>query len=298
MFKHWVPFGWPYGFASQTHDAKSPKPMSRRTSRSFRNTIFFLLLVSVLTWQLIASQKDLSTLPYLRQTEDHSGPRVAIVVFITKPQTYMHLSLQNKDRYARLHGYDLFVDYESNSSRGTTWLKFDMVERVIKANQHDWVWYLDFDTLITNTSVSLTNLISENLANVTMPNDIDLLVTDDCNGLNDGSFIARSSARSIEFLNGVRALHDREEVLGGVSLSDQDSMARFLKTKDPLVQHAMRIPQWTINAFPEEIGCYDTHKRKWEKGMFVIHFAGAWAHVSGEDPTGQLMKKYEGDIIY
>lgn len=81
--------------------------------------------------------------------------------------------------YARLHGYDLFVDYESNSPRGTTWLKFDMVERVIKADQHDWIWYLDFDTLITNTSISLTNLIDENLSNVTISKDIDLLVTDD-----------------------------------------------------------------------------------------------------------------------
>lgn len=54
-----------------------------------------------------------------------------------------------------------------------------MVERVIKADQHDWIWYLDLDTLITNTSISLTNLIDENLSNVTMSKDIDLLVTDD-----------------------------------------------------------------------------------------------------------------------
>lgn len=85
--------------------------------------------------------------------------------------------------------------------------------------------------------------------------------------------------------------------MSGKALSDQDSMAAFIKSNDPLTQHAKRIPQWTINAFPKEIGCYDTHKRKWENGMFVIHFAGAWAHVSGEDPTGQLMKKYEVEII-
>ncbi|KAJ5812242.1 hypothetical protein N7474_008543 [Penicillium riverlandense] len=172
-----------------------------------------------------------------------------------------------------------------------------MVERVIKAGQHDWIWYMDFDTLITNTSISLTDLINENLAKATEPDTIDFLVTDDCNGLNDGSFIVRSSSRSIQFLDAIRALHDRDKEQSGRSLSDQDSMDEFLKSDAPLTQHAMRIPQWTINAFPEEIGCYDTQKKKWEKGMFVIHFAGAWAHVSGEDPTGQLMRKYEPEII-
>ncbi|KAJ6049414.1 hypothetical protein N7444_006130 [Penicillium canescens] len=190
-----------------------------------------------------------------------------MIAFITNPQTYIHLALRNKDHYARLHGYDLFIDYESYSTRGTTWLKFDMVERVINAGQHDWIWYMDFDTLITNHSMSLTNLIYEYLAKAPMPDTIDFLVTDDCNGLNDGSFIVRSSSRSIQFLNAIRAIHDREKEQSGRSLGDQDSMEAFLKSNAPLTQHAMRIPQWTINAFPEEIGCYDTHKKKWEKGM-------------------------------
>ncbi|KAJ5991326.1 hypothetical protein N7522_011533 [Penicillium canescens] len=220
-----------------------------------------------------------------------------MIAFITNPQTYIHLALRNKDHYARLHGYDLFIDYESYSTRGTTWLKFDMVERVINAGQHDWIWYMDFDTLITNHSMSLTNLIYEYLAKAPMPDTIDFLVTDDCNGLNDGSFIVRSSSRSIQFLNAIRAIHDREKEQSGRSLGDQDSMEAFLKSNAPLTQHAMRIPQWTINAFPEEIGCYDTHKKKWEKGMFVVHFAGAWAHIAGEDPTGHLMRKYEPEIL-
>ena len=119
------------------------------------------------------------------------------------------------------------------------------------------------------------------------------------NGLNDGSFIARSSPRSIEILNAIRVLHDREKSKeNGKSLNDQESMRDFLKSKHPLTEHVVRIPQWKINAFPHEIGCYDEHKRKWEKGMLVIHFAGAWAHVISDDPTGYLMRRYERDIIW
>ncbi|EAW25564.1 uncharacterized protein NFIA_043830 [Aspergillus fischeri NRRL 181] len=169
--------------------------------------------------------------------------------------------------YAQLHGYDLHVDYESHSTRGTTWLKFDMIERLINTSQYDWIWWIDFDTLITNTTMSLADIISESLASSSVPDMIDFIVTDDW---------AKNS---------------------GKSWNDQESMAEFLQSKTPLIEHAIRIPQWRINAFPEEIGCYDSHKKKWEKGMFVIHFAGAWAHVVEEDPTGHLMRKYESQIV-
>jgi mannan polymerase II complex MNN10 subunit len=81
--------------------------------------------------------------------------------------------------YAKRHGYDLIVDYESQSSRGTTWLKFDMIERVINAQTHDWIWWMDFDTLITNTTIPLVDVIAESLANTTKPADVDFLVNND-----------------------------------------------------------------------------------------------------------------------
>jgi len=58
------------------------------------------------------------------------------------------------------------------------------------------------------------------------------------------------------------------------------------------------IPQAAINAFPEEIKCWDEQQQPWQHGFFVIHFAGAWAHVKEEDPTGLLMRKYDRDTIW
>jgi mannan polymerase II complex MNN10 subunit len=95
----------------------------------------------------------------------------------------------------------------------------------------------------------------------------------------------------------VRALHDREKAKGN-ALNDQEAMRDFLKSGSSLTKHTLRIPQWKINAFPPEIGCYDESKIKWARGMLVVHFAGAWAHVKEKDPTGLLMKKYEREIIW
>jgi mannan polymerase II complex MNN10 subunit len=95
----------------------------------------------------------------------------------------------------------------------------------------------------------------------------------------------------------VRDFHDHEKAKGNV-LNDQEAMRDFLKSDSSLVKHALRVPQWKFNTFPEEIGCYDESKVKWARGMLVVHFAGAWAHVKEKDPTGFLMKKYESEIIW
>jgi len=59
------------------------------------------------------------------------------------------------------------------------WHKFDMVQQVINASQHDWVWWMDFDTLITNTNIKLEDIIADALANVTNPELVDWIFTPD-----------------------------------------------------------------------------------------------------------------------
>lgn len=59
------------------------------------------------------------------------------------------------------------------------WYKFDMIERIIRAGTHDWIWWLDFDTLITNTTTLVTDVIDEALANITNPDAVDFILTND-----------------------------------------------------------------------------------------------------------------------
>ncbi|UKZ79332.1 hypothetical protein TrVFT333_007082 [Trichoderma virens FT-333] len=109
----------------------------------------------------------------------YNESKIAIVTFTTNQNSYTHLSLQNKAHYADLHGYDFIVDYESNNQRGLMWHKFDMVQRIINAAQHDWIWWIDFDTLIMNMNTKLEDIIEDALANATAPDVIDFLFTPD-----------------------------------------------------------------------------------------------------------------------
>ena len=119
------------------------------------------------------------------------------------------------------------------------------------------------------------------------------------NGLNAGSFIVRGHERSIKFLQDIYHTADKEkEGQSEHDLSEQDAMAKLINDNEEARSRTIQVPQWKLNAFPQEIACFDQWQKRWEHGFFILHFAGAWAHIKGEDPTGQLMRKYEPDIIW
>jgi mannan polymerase II complex MNN10 subunit len=59
------------------------------------------------------------------------------------------------------------------------WHKLEMIERAIASEKYDWIWWVDFDTLITNMTVKLEDIIFESLAEHTNPASIQLLLTAD-----------------------------------------------------------------------------------------------------------------------
>ena len=101
--------------------------------------------------------------------------------------------------------------------------------------------------------------------------------------------IFRAHRRLIPFLKRTMQCKHRSD-----QPTEQDCMRDLIAAnRHGEQQQALFIPQYKINAFPEEIGCFDEFSSAWTPGTFVIHFAGAWAHVKNvSDPTGYLMQKY------
>ncbi|KAL5121210.1 hypothetical protein ACEQ8H_000678 [Pleosporales sp. CAS-2024a] len=275
--------------------------------RSFRkippSLLLLVLFLAFFGWQLSQGTKhedgqvSHEVIAQADTAAETRGPRIALMTFVTEQRSYLHLSLKNKDHYARRHGYDLILDYESHTDRAVIFWKFNMAERLIKTRKYDWLWWLDFDTLITNTDTKLEDIIDEELRNATNPHQVDFLFTHDCNGFNAGSFLVRAHDRSLKFLRDSWKIHDDAKALE-VHMSEQDSTVKLLKDDPQSAARVHVVPQWKLNAFPQEIACFDDERRAWEHGAFVLHFAGAWAHVKGDDPTGQLMKQYEHEIIW
>lgn len=66
----------------------------------------------------------------------------------------------------------------------------------------------------------------------------------------------------------------------------------------PSGKRARFIKQSMINVYPPEIPCNDRREnRSLQKGDLMVHFAGAWAHLTTEkDATGLLMRRYAPQV--
>lgn len=77
--------------------------------------------------------------------------------------------------YVKKHGYHLEFDFSGDGF----WHKINIVHRLVQQKKYDWIWWIDFDTLITNTTIRLEDLIEESLATVPDPNKIDMILNRD-----------------------------------------------------------------------------------------------------------------------
>jgi mannan polymerase II complex MNN10 subunit len=116
--------------------------------------------------------------------------------------------------------------------------------------------------------------------------------------MNTGSMIYRSDPQILEFLDLVRKCgkanpgHSEQDCIRDVVGVNNDPKEHPVVSKK-WAKRFTYVPQYKINGFPPEINCYDKESGAWKEGDFVIHFAGAWAHLTMDDPTGFLMRKYE-----
>jgi mannan polymerase II complex MNN10 subunit len=88
--------------------------------------------------------------------------------------------------------------------------------------------------------------------------------------LNAGSFLTRGTPRTDEFMNAVIDYHTAE-ASEEHQLSEQDCMRDIMFVKNRFQESYVFVPQYKLNAFPPEIGCYDKYNQKWQHGTFMVH---------------------------
>lgn len=99
-------------------------------------------------------------------------------------------SIENKKMYAKRHGYSMYVLEELTGNRHPAWYKFSSALQ--RLSDHDFVWIVDVDTIITNMDQTLEDIINP---------AFDMIVGVDPNGYsNTGSMIIQSTDWSKLFL--------------------------------------------------------------------------------------------------
>jgi hypothetical protein len=89
-----------------------------------------------------------------------------------------------------------------------SWLKIAELKRLLEPEDqpYDWIWSLDLDAFIMNTTLGFGTHVLQAPGAVPHPHNVSLVLAADCNGINGGSFFIRRTPWSLNLLDRVWAL--------------------------------------------------------------------------------------------
>jgi hypothetical protein len=91
-----------------------------------------------------------------------------------------------------------------------SWIKVAELQRLLEPEDqpYDWIWSLDLDAFIMNTSLIFDTHVLQAPGAVPHPHNVSLLLAKDCNGINGGSFFIRRTPWSLNLLDRLWSLRN------------------------------------------------------------------------------------------
>lgn len=227
----------------------------------------------------------------------------------------MQMTWDNKFQYAKQHGYRLFDESSVvDNSRPPSWFKILAVRRLLLQEDCDWVFWMDVDICIMNSTIHLEDFLPPSTA----PQDILLSIDTRGNrasannetrdpalgpppgvGYNAGAWIIRNTPWSLNFLSSWWGLSSFVMPIGQSISGDNDAFKHLLRTIPEFNQHCLVPPRCTFNSFakfidPDQLATakaaiteqsYYMDEAYYHKGDFVAHVAG----ISNKKDTIKLL---------
>jgi hypothetical protein len=133
---------------------------------------------------------DLKSEVALKDKENH---RLAILTINTPPfyKAWAGIAVTNRKKYCKKHGYGLYIEHGKSDDRPPVWSKITALLQHMEEDKHEWYWALDLDALLTNGNKKASEYLDDNY---------DLIVNNDCNWYNAGSFFIKNSEWSKKYL--------------------------------------------------------------------------------------------------
>ena len=155
------------------------------------------------------------------------------------------------ERYCQRHSYPLHYYTDAITSRPPSWSKINVLTKHLA--DHDWLWWIDADAVITDPLIRLEDYVLDATS--------DLLIAEDSNGINCGSFLIRYCDWSRDFLTRVWNTSEYPEH----PWWEQWTIMQLLKANEDDRKHVQILPKRRINSYQSD----------WKLGDFVLHMAGS-----------------------
>lgn len=212
----------------------------------------------------------------IKNKRPEGAKKIAIVTLFDKNyEKVAEISIPNKIKYAKKHGYDfLYYNKSIDLSRPPQWSKVKAIEYTL--HDYDWVWWIDIDALIMEFDVKLESIIDENYDIIFTANKFSYL--------SNGSSFFKNTEITKKFLKDCYELEIPYLKTINVQVFDheQQSMRALILNDETYNQKTKLIDERVCNSYctttnENVLGAYPNWNNEpniYQKGDFVIQFCG------------------------
>jgi hypothetical protein len=208
---------------------------------------------------------------------------------------YKPLAKANRKNYCNKHGYHLsFVENSTEPVEqrlGKAWLKVKELLRVMKETTHEWIFMLDGDLFIMNTTIAVEYIIQlavakkyvDKLEEIKIANNVTLDVAEqltyivlakDLSGFNTGSLLIRNNNFTRKFFEEIWSKRFDQSIPDINNWWEQAVFILLVKNNPSINNHISLLTQKDMNAYShgaKRLGDYYIYKR----GDYILHFASS-----------------------
>ena len=194
---------------------------------------------------------------------------------------------KNVKQYCKLHGYTLISHKIENIDNGRSpqWQKIQVSIDILKTNQFKWLFFLDTDCLIMNSTIKLESIIDNNYSFIVPAHNIEPIDTPIKNnqGTNcviTSQYLVKNNKTGIDILQDI---WDAKEWPIDIDINTFDyegRQARITIDKSIFKDKVKIIPEKTLNRFWYMNSPFmvlhtpGANNNVWQPGDFIVHVTG------------------------
>lgn len=214
-----------------------------------------------------------------------------ICVLVSYDEFYSDMAkitvLNNIKIYCDLHGYTLWIDEQKNVShnRGASWQKIKTSIDILKNNTFKWLFFIDTDCLVMNSTIKLESLIDNNYSFIVPSHHMEPVDTPIKNPIGTNCVIAsqffvKNNKIGIEILEDIWEAKEWPVGLDINTFDYEGRQTRITIDKPKFKEHVKVVEEKTLNCFWYMNSPFMVIKNKlinnhcWEPGDFIVHVTG------------------------
>jgi lipopolysaccharide biosynthesis glycosyltransferase len=196
--------------------------------------------------------------------------KICVATFYTEDiESLYKLISPSYQKYCDMHGYDFVSKNISGEKyeRHPVWYKINFIQELL--NKYDWVLFVDCDTLLTNSNLTIESFIKDGK---------DFYISKDINGINAGVILLKNSDWTKQFLKECWEIDPNHAIYKEPGFAwdktQAEQRAIIVMINKFGLEKVEFIPQKIFNAYTYNIWRLNYPDGEWGPESFILHAPG------------------------